>query len=629
MSVAFTALFAFVSVVAPAHADSPQILSFQGRITDEDGDLLGGSGTNYFFRFEIYDSATGGTELWESHTSSGTTAKVTQGVFNVLLGDSSLSNMASLTSGIFNDPSTYLRVFVSSLSATGPFEEMLPRQRLAAVPYAIEPEGVASDSLDFDEFVDAMTLDANTVVSLNGFTYTMGGLSLRGTNASQSGAFEVSGYASASAVFGAGLTDCDSSGSKLLWDASTGRFSCGTDSGGTFLGLDFGTIGGTLAKITSLSFDDGHFNLSNTASLGFVRLDWGAGGPASLSQDETVTGNWEFRNGASFSGAVTFNTGRLVTSNSLDFDEFVNNMTLDANWRVSSASGAFTITQWPRWATHLIPAADDTYDLGTTALRWRDQYIAPGSLHIGVDGDEASISYDPTLDRLYIALFEGGSSVSSFTLYDTGNASLSGGLEIGGDFVPSQNGVFSLGLNPLQWRNIFSNNASITQNFEVTGVASISNITVNNITIAGDTNLSLASISENLEVSGFASASQFFGAGLVNCNGATSKLLYASASGTFSCGTDLQGSGGASVGLREGFAGAFTNKSSISFDAAHFVLNLANPDARLALDWGAGGPASLSQNETVTGNWTFSGTTNFTASAQFTTLEANTASVSA
>jgi len=51
---------------------------------------------------------------------------------------------------------------------------------------------------------------------------------------------------------------------------------------------------------------------------------------------------------------------------------------------------------------NLLPGADDTYTLGedSTPLRWKDIYLGPGSIHIGGSGDEYTISYDTTNDRL-------------------------------------------------------------------------------------------------------------------------------------------------------------------------------------------------------------------------------------
>ena len=107
--------------------------------------------------------------------------------------------------------------------------------------------------------------------------------------------------------------------------------------------------------------------------------------------------------------------------------------------------------------------------------------------------------------------------------------------------------------------------------------------------------------------------------------GDVGKCLQVSAAApfTFSFGACGGGGGGSMIGLREGYGGAFTNKSSISFDAGAFNLNLANPDARLSLDY-ANGPASRSIAQTIAGAWTFTA-----ASNQFSnTLEVGTASVS-
>jgi len=46
---------------------------------------------------------------------------------------------------------------------------------------------------------------------------------------------------------------------------------------------------------------------------------------------------------------------------------------------------------------HVGPNSNDTYDLGSDSLRWRDIYLGPGTVHIGTStSDEGTLSYDTT-----------------------------------------------------------------------------------------------------------------------------------------------------------------------------------------------------------------------------------------
>ncbi len=104
--------------------------------------------------------------------------------------------------------------------------------------------------------------------------------------------------------------------------------------------------------------------------------------------------------------------------------------------------------------------------------------------------------------------------------------------------------------------------------------------------------------------------------------------FYDTPSGRITAGTNLSwsgntlnstgGGGGGALAMREGYSAGFTNIGSLSFNAPHFNLAINGILASLSLDWGLGGPASLSQDETVTGLWTFSGgasvSTNFEVS---------------
>jgi len=131
-------LSVFLPVYSVYAAGVPTILSFQGRLTDSSGNLLGGSGTNYYFKFSIWDMATGGTappdRLWPAGAPGVTTASVRQGVFNVNIGDTASGYPDVLNYNFNTNKDIYLQIEVSSNNVT--FETLSPRQRIASAPFA-------------------------------------------------------------------------------------------------------------------------------------------------------------------------------------------------------------------------------------------------------------------------------------------------------------------------------------------------------------------------------------------------------------------------------------------------------------------------------------------------------------
>ena len=119
----------------------PSMINYQGVIQ------VGGfayNGTGYF-KFAIIDAANGNgtTNYWANDgTASGqpdTSVPLTvdKGLFNVLLGDTSLSGMLTpLIDSVFYETNTYLRVWFGQ-NILGPFEPVEPNQRVASVAYAL------------------------------------------------------------------------------------------------------------------------------------------------------------------------------------------------------------------------------------------------------------------------------------------------------------------------------------------------------------------------------------------------------------------------------------------------------------------------------------------------------------
>ncbi|MDP3880992.1 MAG: hypothetical protein Q8Q32_02330, partial [bacterium] len=142
-------------------------MNYQGLLTDSSGDRLGvsGSGTSYYFKFSIYDAATGGTKKWPSGSPQETEATVRDGIFSVNIGEDTAE---TLDLDFQTDTSLYLQVEVSETSG-GSFEELTPRQRIVAAGYAINADTV--------DGYHATTTGASGTIPILG---TSGSLSLDG-----------------------------------------------------------------------------------------------------------------------------------------------------------------------------------------------------------------------------------------------------------------------------------------------------------------------------------------------------------------------------------------------------------------------------------------------------------------
>lgn len=169
---------------------------------------------------------------------------------------------------------------------------------------------------------------------------------------------------------------------------------------------------------------------------------------------------------------------------------------------------------------HIIPDIDNTYDLGSSANRWRDLYVSTASIHIGESGNEGIISYDPLLKQLNIS--------GTINMQD---------VVVDGSFTGVTASIISSTANYATTANfansiadgIVTNQKLITGNFTaITGVGTLSTLTING-TVSGITQLS----AQTATLSGVVTASAFVGNGSALTNLSQNNLPTTSVSTNF------------------------------------------------------------------------------------------------
>jgi hypothetical protein len=152
-----------------AATGAPNIISYQGRLTDSSGNLLGGSGSNYYFKFSIWDSSSvgGGSKLWPSGSPGVATSTVTDGVFNVNIGDT-VNGYPDTLNYNFNDNNTvFLQVEVSSNGSS--FETLSPRQQITSSGFAVNANTLGG-------FTPSQTASSNQIPVLTSGNLILGGV---------------------------------------------------------------------------------------------------------------------------------------------------------------------------------------------------------------------------------------------------------------------------------------------------------------------------------------------------------------------------------------------------------------------------------------------------------------------
>lgn len=143
-----TVLAVSVSLAQMLFAEVPAVIHYQGRVL-AGGNAFAGTGQ---FKFSLVN-ADATLTYWRNSVDADANGEpdnavsmpVTRGLYSVLLGDTTLANMAPLPSTLFTNPAVYLRVWFSD--GVGAFEHFVPDQRIVAVGYAMVAGSVSDGAI--------------------------------------------------------------------------------------------------------------------------------------------------------------------------------------------------------------------------------------------------------------------------------------------------------------------------------------------------------------------------------------------------------------------------------------------------------------------------------------------------
>lgn len=135
ISLAVLMTYLFMSPIQSSVAQVPGIINYQGRVMM--------NGTNYDglgqFKFAMMDGS-GAVSYW-SNGASTVSVPVSKGLYSVLLGDTTLANMAVIPAAVFTNSDVRLRV---SFNGGSGLQQLTPDQRIGSAGYAMLSAGVIS-----------------------------------------------------------------------------------------------------------------------------------------------------------------------------------------------------------------------------------------------------------------------------------------------------------------------------------------------------------------------------------------------------------------------------------------------------------------------------------------------------
>jgi hypothetical protein len=239
---------------SPVRAQVPGIINYQGRVS-VNGTNFDGTGQ---FQFALVQGPLGTTTYWSNGTST-VSLPVTKGLYSVLLGDTTVSNMLAIPSAVFANSDVRLRV---SFNGGAGLQQLTPDQRLAAVGYAMMAANVPASA------IGTAQLASNAVTAANIATgaVTTAAIADGAVGASQlaSNAITLATLASAGALTSVTPQDWVTNQYYLIASfASTNRISTQDWADMTYLFLSTSTDGTNVTFVSTSGYLSGGVGLGN------------------------------------------------------------------------------------------------------------------------------------------------------------------------------------------------------------------------------------------------------------------------------------------------------------------------------------------------------------------------------
>ena len=255
---------------------------------------------------------------------------------------------------------------------------------------------------------------------------------------------------------------------------------------------------GSHTNITA-SYDDAgdgavDLSITDAAIRGKISVT-DAGGDGSLAYDNgsgviTYTGP----SASEVRAHITAGTGVSISSGQVSIGQAVG--TSDTpSFNGVTLTGNSTVTG------HIIPSADDTYDLGSSSATWRDVYVGPGSLYVNgqkVLEDSSGTIVVSADDNQNVSVQTGGSGDVELDPTGSGSIQLKGPISVqAGSNIGSSDGNAisfsnSIDVDAIESR---STNTNLTLSANGTGVVAVSD----SMTISGDLTVSGTTTTVNSE----------------------------------------------------------------------------------------------------------------------------------